>query len=291
MTGLLSGKRLDEIGAIARAIGWGAADILQAFARGQSAYLSVKQKKEGPVTAADLAANDYILRQLRIAFGSQEFGYLSEETYKEPENCSEKVPLPQPWVWIIDPIDGTQAFMRRSSQYAVHIALVYKGRPVVAVVAVPETGKLYYAQRGAGAFVENRAGDRCRLQVSEGDRIEDFLLLSRRTHGGERLHELLHRLPCQNKQYRGSIGCKIAAIAEQKADAFIVLSGKFAPKDWDLAAPELILTESGGKFTRSDGTALLYNQGDANQWGCAIASNGKCHEQLCAEAGKILSKL
>lgn len=287
---MLFEKRLDEIGAIARTIGWGAADILNTFAH-DSTYLSVKQKKEGLVTAADLATNDYILQQLRIAFGSQEFGYLSEETYKEPKSSSEKKPLPQSWVWIIDPIDGTQAFIRRSSQYAVHIALVYEGRPVVAVVVVPETEKLYYAQKGGGAFVENRAGSRYRLQVSKRDRLEDILLLSRRTHSGERLHEILQKLPCQNKQYRGSIGCKIAAIAEQKADAFILLSGKFAPKDWDLAAPELILTESGGKFTRTDGTLLLYNQGDANQWGCAIASNGKCHEQLCAEVAKILSKL
>jgi 3'(2'), 5'-bisphosphate nucleotidase len=159
------------------------------------------------------------------------------------------------------------------------------------VVVLPEAGKLYWAQLGAGAFVEKRDGKCTQLRVSDRSRLEDLCVVSRRTVRGERLNELLHRLPCQNQQYFGSIGCKFAAITEERADGYISLSGKSAPKDWDLAAPELILTEAGGRLTRADGTLLMYNQGDVSQWGCLIASNGNCHEELCARSAAILAHL
>ena len=102
---------------------------------------------------------------------------------------------------------------------------------------------------------------------------------------------MLQQLPYKNQKHIGSIGCKIAAIVEHQADVYISLSGKSAPKDWDLAAPELILTEAGGQFTHFDGTPLMYNQGDVSQWGGLLASNGQCHAQLCQEAERILASL
>jgi 3'(2'), 5'-bisphosphate nucleotidase len=102
---------------------------------------------------------------------------------------------------------------------------------------------------------------------------------------------LLQQLPYKNQKHIGSIGCKIAAIVEHHADVYISLSGKSAPKDWDLAAPELILTEAGGEFTHFDGTPLMYNQPDVSQWGGLLASNGQCHAQLCKEAERILATL
>ena len=101
----------------------------------------------------------------------------------------------------------------------------------------------------------------------------------------------MQKLPCQNQKAVGSIGCKIATIVEQQADVYISMSGKSAPKDWDLAAPELILTEAGGMFTHFDGTPLMYNQGDINQWGGLLASNGQYHAELCAKAERILAGL
>ncbi|WP_156823712.1 3'(2'),5'-bisphosphate nucleotidase CysQ family protein [Oscillatoria acuminata] len=280
--------KLEEIGAIARRIGWGSADILTYYHTDAAGKLKVREKKDGPVTNADVAANEYILQKLRIAFGSLEFGYLSEESYQSHSNGDRR---DHQWVWIIDPIDGTRAYIQQNPNYAVHIALVHEGQPVVAVVAVPSAQKLYYAQRGGGAFVENRSGDRTPVRVSSRDRLEDLCLLTRRTHKGEKLDQLLQRLPCQTQQYMGSIGCKIAAIVEQQVDGFISLSGRGAPKDWDFAAPELILTEAGGRLTFVDGTPLRYNQKDVNQWGCAIASNAHCHEALCHEVEQILGTL
>jgi 3'(2'), 5'-bisphosphate nucleotidase len=159
----------------------------------------------------------------------------------------------------------------------------------LAVVAWPQQQKIYYAIRDAGAFGETRVGSTVKLQVSARNIVADLSIVTSRSHRGDRFNQLLQKLPCQNQLAVGSIGCKIATIVEQKADVYIAISGKSAPKDWDLAAPELILTEAGGRFTRFDGSALQYNRGDVSQWGGLLASNGCCHGAICREAEEILA--
>jgi 3'(2'), 5'-bisphosphate nucleotidase len=284
---------LEEIVAIARSVGWGAADILRSYYRGNSnnGNLEIRDKKDGPVTAADVAANQYILETLQASLGTENFGYLSEETYQSLSEQARDSLRHQSWVWIIDPLDGTRDFINKTGEYAVHIALVHQGRPVLAVVAWPEAEKLYYAMLGGGTFMETREGVTTRVSVSKRGAIAELSLVASRTHRNERFNQLLRQLPFKEKHYVGSVGCKIATIIEQQADVYISLSGKSAPKDWDIAAPELILSEAGGKFSHFDGTPLMYNQGDVNQWGGLMASNGHCHNALCKKAQEILSQI
>lgn len=283
---------LDSILPVARSIGWGAAKILQAYYRGEPMQdgsvreLNIQDKKDGPVTAADLAVNQFVLSKLESTFGTEQFGYLSEETYRAkaaPE------PLPHDWVWILDPLDGTRDFIDKTGEFAFHLALAYQGRPMLAIVACPELNRLYFATKGGGTFTETSAGEVQPVRVSEVSEIADLTVVVSRTHRDDRFNAMLKQLPCQNQLAVGSVGGKIASIVDQRADVYISLSGKSAPKDWDMAAPELILTEAGGKFTHADGSPLRYNQGDVNQWGCLIASNGTCHEQLCAAASQLLA--
>ncbi len=282
-------KAIEDILTIARSVGWGASYLLRSYYSSQlrSGDLEIKDKQGDPVTAADIAVSHYILERLQENLGDRDFGYISEETY----NLESYQQSSQPWVWIIDPLDGTRDFIEKTGEYAIHIALVKDGRPVLAVVAYPEAEKLYYATLGSGTFVETRDGKVTRKEISKRDKIEDFILVVSRTHRDERFNNLLQQLPYKNQKHIGSIGCKIAAIVEHQADVYISLSGKSAPKDWDLAAPELILTEAGGEFTHFDGTPLMYNQGDVSQWGGLLASNGQCHAQLCQEAERILATL
>lgn len=283
----IAGTPVDEVLAIARSLGWGAADILRSYYRGdRQPDLDIQDKKDGPVTAADLAVNQHVLEKLQAALGTETFGYLSEETYK-----ANAAAFPQEWVWIIDPLDGTRDFIDKTGEFAFHLALAHRGRPVLTVVACPELDKLYYASLGGGAFVETPDGTIQKLQVSERDRPNELIVVVSRTHRDERFNKLLKQLPCQNQLAVGSVGGKVAAIVDQRADVYISLSGKSAPKDWDMAAPELILTEAGGKFTHFNGDPLRYNTGDVNQWGGLMASNGHHHEQLCAEAARILAEI
>ncbi|WGV24683.1 3'(2'),5'-bisphosphate nucleotidase CysQ family protein [Halotia branconii] len=277
-------KDLQEILAIARAVGWGAADILRSYYHGtiKDSDLEVQYKQNEPVTVADIAVSQYILENLQAALGNEDFAYISEETYESQSKLASN------YVWIIDPLDGTKDFIKKTGEYAIHIALVKERRPVLAVVVVPEAEKLYYATKGGGTFRETRNGS-IPVQVSSGKRIEDLTLVVSRSHRHEKLNYLLQNLPCQNQKSVGSVGCKIATIVEQQADIYISLSGKSAPKDWDIAAPELILTEAGGKFTYFDGTPLQYNTGDINQWGGLLASSSEYHEILCQQARDVLA--
>jgi 3'(2'), 5'-bisphosphate nucleotidase len=289
----IAGFPADQILSVARSTGWGAAAILQTYYRGETpagsqAGLNVQDGKDGPVTSADLAANHYILERLTGTFGHDTFGYLSEETYKAQGRPQ---PVPQDWLWIIDPLDGTRDFIDRTGEYALHIALTYQGRPMLTVVVCPELGKLYYATLGNGAFVETPDGTTQKLAVSQRHQAEDLVVVMSRTHRDERFNKLLAQLPCQTQIAVGSVGGKIAAVVEQRADVYISLSGKSAPKDWDMAAPELILTEAGGQFTYMDETPLQYNRGDVNQWGCLIASNGQYHADLCRAARDLLAAI
>lgn len=279
-------EALTEITAIARKIGWGAIDILRAYYRGEagSSSLEVKDKKDGPVTAADLAANRYILDRLQAAFQEVDFGYLSEETYQ-------KGAIEKDWVWIIDPLDGTRDFIDKTGEYALHIALAYQGRPMIAIVGIPEADKLYFATKGQGSYVEMRDGSPKQLLVSDRAKIEDLSMIASRSHRDKRLNTMLERMPFKERHFMGSVGGKISTIVDGNCDVYISLSGKTAPKDWDFAAPELILTEAGGKFTSFEGEDLIYNSGDASQWGGLMASNGRCHEELYALATRLLSEI
>jgi len=277
---------LSAILAIARQVSWGALDILRSYYHGTAQDLDVQYKQDGsPATVADTVVSKYIIEQLQGALGHEDFAYISEETYKSPLK-----PTSSQWVWIIDPLDGTRDFIQKTGEYAIHIALVKESRPVLAVVAVPEAEKLYFATKGGGTFVETRDGF-SPIQVSSGKPIEDLTVVVSRSHRNEPLDYLLKNLPCQNHKSVGSVGCKIATILEQQADIYISLSGKSAPKDWDIAAPELVLTEAGGKFTHFDGSLLQYNTDDIHQWGGLLASNGEHHQQLCQTAENLLSPM
>lgn len=274
--------KLTEILNLTRAVAWGASDILREYYRG-AVIENQPEGKDGPVTAADLACNHYILENLQKALDSQEFGYLSEETYKKGEIFTE------PYVWIIDPLDGTRDFLDKTGEYAIHIALTTKGRPILAVVAIPEAEKVYYAVENQGTFVETRDGTTNKITVSDRQSLDSLYLVVSRTHRDERFQKLIDQLPLGGCNYVGSVGKKIATILEQESDVYISLSGKSAPKDWDFAAPELILTEAGGKVSHFDGSPLTYNKGDANQWGGIMASNGYPHQELCTQATRILA--
>ena len=125
-------QSLEEILMIARSIGWGASYLLRSYYDSEFQYgkLDIQDKQGEPVTAADLAVNHYILDRLQTNLGDREFAYISEETYKFQSLNQTS----QPWVWIIDPLDGTRDFIEKTGEYAIHIALVKDGRPILCLL-------------------------------------------------------------------------------------------------------------------------------------------------------------
>jgi 3'(2'), 5'-bisphosphate nucleotidase len=282
-----------------RRLSWGAADILLAYGRGEQppygfpSALSVEDGGEGPVSAADLAVNQWLLDGLAAAFPTAPWTLLSEETAKEQLTAG--VPLEAEWLWILDPLDGTKDFLQGTGEYAVHLALVHHGAPVLGVVLLPELEELWFGLVEAGAeapgraWRENRAGERSSANLSPRRELGELVLVASRNHRDQRLEQLLEALALGDTKAIGSVGGKVATILRGDTDLYISLSGKSAPKDWDMAAPEAVLRAAGGAFTHADGRALAYNSGDVRQAGCLIASHGASHTALCERAAAAMA--
>lgn len=282
------GVKLDALLDTLRQLSWGAADILRAYSRGkQPPYgfnkaLSVEDGGEGPVSAADLAVNRWLLDGLQAAFPLAPWTLLSEETAKEQLTPGQ--PLPTEWLWILDPLDGTKDFLQGTGEYAVHLALVQGQRPVLGVVLLPEAEELWVGVVGDGAWCEDRLGRTNPVHFSARHQVEEMILVASRSHRDNRLEQLIQTLNLAGAKAVGSVGCKVATILRGETDLYISLSGRSAPKDWDMAAPEAVLLAAGGSFTHADQSPLIYNSGDVRQSGCLIASHGKAHAALCQKA-------
>ena len=278
-----------------RRLSWGAADILRAYARGEQPphgfpkALSVDNGGEGPVSAADLAVNEWLLAGLSGAFPDAGWTLLSEETAKE--QLTEGEPLPAEWLWILDPLDGTKDFLQGTGEYAVHLALVRGNRPVLGVVLLPEVDELWIGLVGDDAWCEDRGGTRSPVRFSERSELSDLLLVASRSHRDDRLEKLIGELQLGGSKAVGSVGCKVATILRGETDLYISLSGRSAPKDWDMAAPEAVLLAAGGRFTHADLGDLTYNTGDVRQAGCLIASHGKAHVALGERATRAMAEI
>ena len=197
--------------------------------------------------------------------------------------------LKQDWCWIIDPLDGTKDFLQGSENYAVHIALAYKQKPRIGIVLIPERNELWFGVIGSGAWYENREGHKKQISFSERKEISELILVSSKNHQELKLQNLLDKINFASTKKMGSIGCKVASILRGESDVYISLSGKTAPKDWDIAAPHALIEAAGGSFTHADETNLTYDNQNYLQSGCLIASHGKCHKSICKKAMDFFS--
>lgn len=299
---LPAGVDVEELLALLRQLSWDSAAILRAYARGEQppfgydAALSVDEGGEGPVTAADLAVNQHLLDGLAQAFPNAPWTLLSEETAKDQLRAG--LPLEAEWLWILDPLDGTKDFIQGTGEYAVHLALVHRGQPVLGVVLLPEKEELWFGLVGTaaegligGAWRENPSGERFAPQLSERREPPELVLVASRNHRDQRLEQLVQALELGPSLAVGSVGCKVATILRGETDLYLSLSGRSAPKDWDMAAPEAVLRAAGGAFSHADGRPLHYNNGDGLQAGCLIASHGLAHRELCERAAAALARI
>jgi myo-inositol-1(or 4)-monophosphatase len=213
------------------------------FRHGAATSARINSKAGGsPVTEADLAADALLKARLGEAF--PEAGWLSEETADDPERLKRRTLI------IVDPIDGTRAFVGGDPRWAVSVALVADGRPVAGVVHAPALGETYAATRGGGAEVNgapisfsapldprhfSAAGPKPILQAI-GARLDATVEIS------PRVPSLAYRL----------------CLAARGAIHFAVAAGN--SHDWDVAAADLLLEEAGGRLVDASGERLTYNR-------------------------------
>ena len=217
--------------------------------------------KEGgsPVTEADLAVNKYLCDQLTGARPG--YGWLSEETADDPARLTRRE------VFVVDPIDGTIAFLKNRPHFTICAALVVEGRPRCGVVYNPIAEEFYSARAGAGAY---RNGEP--IHVGARDVLEGAALLGDRTQFGHAPWPPMH------VQNRNSVAYRLVLVADGSADASVSLTAK---RDWDLAAADIILTEAGGCLTDANGAALIYNRPVTKQ-PSLVAANPRLHAEVIA---------
>jgi myo-inositol-1(or 4)-monophosphatase len=214
-----------------------------------------------PVSEADYAVDRFLKETLRSA--RPDYGWLSEETVDTPERLSAAR------TFVVDPIDGTRAFLERQDVWCVSIAVVERGRPTVGVLDCPARREIFAARAGAGATLD-------------GSPLAVRSVPAAPAIAGPKAQ--LDALPpalssrISRHRYVPSLAYRIAMIAAGRLDGTFV---KANSHDWDLAAADLILSEAGGSLVGPDGDRLRYAGADPRR-GRLVAGSGLLLDEMVA---------
>jgi myo-inositol-1(or 4)-monophosphatase len=245
----------------------GAGTLALAFFRpGAATSAGISHKAGGsPVTEADYLVDRFLKQRLETLV--PEAGWLSEETADTSARLSKDIVL------VVDPIDGTRGFMRGHGAWAIAIALVEQGRPLIGVVHAPALGETYVAVRGAGAWLNDTA-----IEVSKLVALGATARVAAPVFLAERLREAGLQFALQPKI--PSLALRFANVASGVLDAGFASENAH---DWDIAAADLILHEAGGRLASLDGCAIVYNRRDTRH-GLLTAAPAQIHAEVNAAA-------
>ena len=238
---------------------------------------------------ADLEVNKLIIKRINEKYQNINWEILSEENFKITDNFSKNN---SDWLWILDPLDGTKDFIQGTGNYAMHLALSYKHKPLIGIVLIPEKNELWISN-GEELRCEKKNGEIIKQNISNKNILQEMIIVTSKNHNNEKLTNLIEKINFKKIIVMGSIGCKIASIIRGESDIYIALSmpGKSSPKDWDFAAPEAILKAAGGSITTIDNEALVYGRNDLQHPGIIVASNKKQnHKRICSQLKEIIAK-
>jgi myo-inositol-1(or 4)-monophosphatase len=212
-----------------------------------------------PVSEADLAVDRFLRERLETV--APDCGWLSEETEDEPSR------LDAERVWIVDPIDGTRAFLAGLPDWTVSVALSQGGRPILAAVYAPFVDEFFLAHAGGGASCNGRP-----MSASVGG-IAHARVAGPRSY----LDGLAAAVPdvvLEPKVH--SLALRLTRVAQGTLD---IAFASTSSHDWDLAAADLLVHEAGGALTTLTGEILTYNRPDPVH-AALIAAGLSRHRQL-----------
>ena len=216
--------------------------------------------ESSPVSEADIAVNDF-LRERLVGLAS-DYGWLSEENEDDPAR------LEAANVWIVDPIDGTRAYLAGQDDWTISVALAARGRPTIGAVFAPVSQELFLAVAGGGA---TRNG--VPIAASTGHDMTGAKVVGPKRH--------INWLASLNANAMlvpriGSIALRLARVAQGVLD--VAFAGGNS-HDWDLAAADLLVHEAGGALTAITGEALTYNSSELVH-GALLAAGQERHAAL-----------
>jgi myo-inositol-1(or 4)-monophosphatase len=226
-----------------------------------------KGGEHGPVTEADLAVNDML--KARLLDVRPDYGWLSEET---PDSTDR---LAVDTVFIIDPIDGTRAFVAGEETWAHSLAVAHKGKITAGVVFLPALDRIYTASLTAPAMKDGET-----IGASSRDRLEGASILTTKANmvpekwpGG---------VPEINRSFRASLAYRMCLAAEGRFDGMLTLRDAW---EWDIAAGALIAERAGAVVSDQTGAALRFNSPGAQANGVLALPPGPHAEALARLRG------
>ena len=202
-----------------------------------------------PVTQADRLAEDIITAALRAEI-SADIPVVGEEAAAEGEIGG----APGPLFWLVDPLDGTKEFVKRSGEFTVNIALISNGEPVLGVVHLPALDETFMAGP-MGAFRQLGTGTPVAIAARPAPAAGLTAVVSR-SHGAAEADAYLARFTVAERIGAGS-SLKFCRIAEGAADIYPRFGRTM---EWDTAAGQAVLNAAGGRVVRTDGTPLTYGK-------------------------------
>lgn len=223
----------------------------------EAGFETTQKADRSPVTSADLAVNQILHSYLHSAFPAD--GWLSEESPDGPDR------LQKARVWVVDPIDGTKAFINREPEFCISVALIEGDRPIVAAVFNPSVDALYTATRGGGLYLNAKPITPPALQ----DKRPPIVAMSpwERDNG---------RFPCLDGMVTSrpmrSIAWGLALTASGHIQGLVTLEPE---NEWDVAAGALLIEESEGQIYDGGGRPLAFNQ-TAPRYQGMIAASASC---------------
>lgn len=192
-----------------------------------------KGEGQGRVSVADMEVDEYLHNEIGRAFPND--AILSEE------RASDLARLSNPRVWIIDPIDGTEAYLNGQKFFTTSLALVENGIPTVGVVYAPVSKRMFAAVKGEGARYNDKP-----IHVKKA-KLKDAKILA---SGARYNRDMINQDPTLDLHFRPSIALRLALIAQGKFDGTFAMRPSW---EWDIAAGMLILQEAGGRLTDGAG--------------------------------------
>ncbi|MCS6991190.1 MAG: 3'(2'),5'-bisphosphate nucleotidase CysQ [Chitinophagales bacterium] len=209
-----------------------------------------------PLTVADKRSNKVILEALRSRF--PQLPVISEETKQVPYEVRRK------WksYWLVDPLDGTKEFIKKNGEFTINIALMQDSVPIAGVIYAPALDKLWYALKGAGAYVQEGNQEARQLKRGHDWRlINPVRVVASRSHMDDRTMQFVEKLWDRGVEVRfvsSGSSIKFCMVAEGLADVY----PRYGPTmEWDTAAGQAILELTGGRVYNADThQRLFYNK-------------------------------
>ncbi len=212
-----------------------------------------------PVCEADIAVDR--LLHARLTEGGA-FGWLSEESIDDPSRLAAR------YVWIVDPIDGTRAYLAGLPDWAISAALVAKGRPIAACLYAPVTEEFFTAIAGEGATCNDAS-----IETTTGASLTDARIAGPKSFL-ERLAPVAPPFTVVPRVH--SLALRFARVAQ---GAFDIAFAGANSHDWDLAAADLLVHEAGGALTPVGGELITYNL-PLSRHGMLVAAGRDRHATL-----------